>query len=64
MRELPFSVHDAERDVFVGGPSTKVQKHSLIVARFFDDPVRRSLGLVDEIWIEDIELGAIMSILR
>ena len=65
MRELPFSVYDAERDVFVGRPSTEVQKHGLVVARFLDDPVRGSLGLVDEIWVEYIELlGRKYDILR
>jgi hypothetical protein len=53
---FPFSVHYSERDVFIGRPGTEVEQHSLFVPWFLYNFVRGRLGLVDEIWIEYVEL--------
>ena len=59
MRELPLAVDDPERDVFVRRAGAEVQQHGLVVARLLDDLVRRRLGLVDEVRVEDVELVAL-----
>ncbi len=56
MRKLPFSVHDTECDIFIGRACTEMQKHGLVVAWFLDNLIRRSLGLVDEVGVENVEL--------
>lgn len=56
MRELPLSVDDTERNVFVRWPGAEVQEHGLVVTGLLDDLVRRRLGLVDEVRVEDVEL--------
>ena len=59
VRELPFAIDNSERDVFVWRPCHKVQEDRILVTRLLDDLVRRRLGLVDEIWVEDVELVAL-----
>lgn len=56
MRKFPFTIDNSKRDVFVGRAGTEMQKNGLIITLFFDDLVRRSLGFVDKIRIENIEL--------
>ena len=57
VRELPFAVDDSESDVFVWGARTEMQQYGLIVARFFDNPVRRGFRFINEIGVEDVELS-------
>lgn len=56
MRELPLAINNPERNIFVWRSGTEMEKDRVVVAWFLDDFVRRSLGLVDEIWVEDVEL--------
>ena len=57
MGVLPFSIDDPERDVLIRRSSAEVQQYSLVVARLLDDLVSWSLGFVDKVGIEYIELG-------
>ncbi len=56
MREVPFSVDDTKRNIFVWRPCTEEQQDCVIVAGFFDNFIRGGFGLVDEVRIEDVEL--------
>lgn len=59
MRILPISVNDPEGNVLVGRPSTELQDDRLIISWLFDNLIGRSLRLVNEIWIEDVELNVL-----
>jgi hypothetical protein len=54
--ELPFTIDDTKSDVLIRRSRTEVQKNSFIVPWFFDNLVRRCFRLVNEIWVEYIEL--------
>lgn len=56
MRILPISVNNPKCNVFVWRPCSKVKKNRVVVARFFYNFVRRGLGLIDEVRVENIEL--------
>jgi hypothetical protein len=56
MREFPLAVDNPESDIFIRRAGTKVQKNGLVITRLFDNLIGRRLGLVDKIWIENVEL--------
>ena len=56
MGVFPVSVDDSERDILVWRTSSKYQKDSIVANSILDQFVRRSLRLVNKVWIEDIEL--------
>ena len=56
VRELPFTIDDTESNVLIRWPCTEVQKDGFIIPWFFDNFVCRCFRLVNEIWVEYVEL--------
>lgn len=55
MRELPFAIDNAERDVLVWRPSGEPQQDRVVVSGLANNFVGRCDGFVDEVGVEDIE---------
>lgn len=56
MRKLPFAINDTEGNVLVRRAGAEKEQNCIIIPGFFDDFVSGSLGLVDEIGVENVEL--------
>lgn len=56
MRILPFPIHDPERQILVRRTGGEEQENGIGVAGLFDDLVGWRGGLVDQVWVEDVEL--------
>lgn len=61
---FPFLVHNRKRKIFVWGTRREEQDTGVVVALGFDKLVRGCLGLVDEIWIENVEFVALYDLGR
>ena len=59
MRVLPIITNNSESDIFVWRSRAELKQNSIFVSWFLDDLVRRRLGLVDEVRVEDVELVAL-----
>ncbi|CAN0879895.1 hypothetical protein LINGRAHAP2_LOCUS13353 [Linum grandiflorum] len=56
VRELPLLIHNPESDILVRRPGVEPDDARLVATSVSIDSVRRSLGLVDQIRVEDVEL--------
>ena len=63
VRIFPFPVHNSEGDVFVWWASAEMKEHRLLITGLFHNLVRRRLGFINEIGIEDVELRNSRSVL-
>ena len=64
MRKLPIPVDNSESYILVRGPSSELKHNRLIVARFLNLDIRRSLCTFNEIGIEYIELVSLYDFWR
>lgn len=56
---LPLAVDDLERDGLVGRPGGELEQRKVPVVAAGDELILRCFGLVDEVWVEDVELVAL-----
>lgn len=59
MRMLPVTIDDSECYVFVRRASREYKQDGIFIRSLLDELIRRRFGLVDEIWVEDVEFVAL-----
>lgn len=59
MREFPLAVDNSESNVLVGGASAEMKQDSFVISWLLDNFIGGGFRLVNEIRVEDVELGLI-----